>query len=287
MRKDYSWKSYDPQRLPSLVARIGELLQGWELEVFFGYRLHERLKGDEALARLADAAASREMMPTLTFRKEKREVVIVFQEHGDLLLVGTSVAPLGIIAEEKLQELAVEALGLTPPSQDEIDSTPNLYDINKRIIRIIRKLEAPVQVQSRSTPIAGKSCFVSFNFDEHGLALAFELRDFLEALDVSFVSGHGYEPRPISNKVLERMRSSVSLFIVLFTRSEGMTWLQQEIGAARALQIPIMVLVEDGVDVQAGLLADNEHVCFPKNIISKSFISVIQAIRFVSQSQGS
>ncbi len=284
MTKSYSFKSYDPTRFRGLVERLREILSGWEFQLGMHYG-STRKKGDEALATLTEASDVNMTTPTLHFVRADCEIALHFSRSGEVLEVHCRVKPPGVFSEERLHATVLEALNVSDATQDELDSTPSLYDVNQRVVKILRKIEAWEAESRRESNIGDKSCFVSFNFDERGLALAFELRDLFELLGVKFVSGFGYEPRSVSNKVLDRMRANNCLFIVIVTRSSGNEWLQQEIGVAKGLNLPVMVLMEEGVEFDLGILGDNEYVRFPKQTISKTFVSVIRALQFVGSNK--
>jgi hypothetical protein len=124
-------------------------------------------------------------------------------------------------------------------------------------------------------------CFVSFRFDEHSKALALELRNFMELAGLEFISGLGYEPRSVSEKVLDRLKGRINLFIVILASGADSAWLHQEIGVAKGRGLPVMVLREDGAGFDEGLLSDIEYASFPKGQISGVFIPVLQAIQYI------
>ena len=281
-RTQYSLKSFDPSRLPFAVQKLREYFVSWKMEGYFGYDSHNKLADGDFLSAVSAESFSEHRTVGMVFSKEQIELTVGIYSDGDLLVIATGSKPDGNINHTDLQDLLRAQLRLQEPSQEESESTPNLYDINRRVVRILKRVE-DWGISNRAKPgFSGKNCFLSFSFDEHGMALAFELRDFFELLGVGFVSGLGYEPRPISEKVLSRLNEPISLFVVLFTRSENQDWLQQEIGIAKGRNLPVMVLIEDGVDFKSGILSDNEFFKFPKNTISKSFIAVLQALKYVS-----
>jgi len=58
------------------------------------------------------------------------------------------------------------------------------------------------------------SCFLSYRFNAHSKPLALELTRFLELLNVQVVSGSGYEPRRVSDKVMSRLEQPTRLLCV-------------------------------------------------------------------------
>ena len=80
-----------------------------------------------------------------------------------------------------------------------------------------------------------------------------------------YLAEHDPQPgRPLSAKILERIRLS-DLVIVFWTRAgSGSDWVNQEVGAARAADKTVVPLVEKGVRVR-GLLEGVERVEFDRN----------------------
>jgi hypothetical protein len=80
---------------------------------------------------------------------------------------------------------------------------------------------------------------------------------------------------------LDRLKGEIDLFLVIFSSSGESSWLRQEIGVAKARDLPIMVLRESGADFDEGLLSDIEYASFSANNISGTFIPVLEAARYV------
>lgn len=62
-------------------------------------------------------------------------------------------------------------------------------------------------------------------------------------------------------------------------------WLHQEIGVAKGRSIPVLVLKEEGTSFSEGLLSDLEYASFPVDVISATFIPLLQPLRYVFGSQ--
>lgn len=182
---------------------------------------------------------------------------------------------------KQLHELVRDTLGLLPPTESDLRNDATLYSINQRILTLHDMLtDLPNQIKEAASS-SRMRCFVSFRFDEHSKALALELRNFLELADLEFVSGLGYEPRSVSEKVLDRLTGSIDLFLVIFTIGGDSAWLHQEIGVAKARGLPIVVLREATASFNEGLLSDIEYASFPENHVSGAFIPVLQAVQYV------
>lgn len=189
--------------------------------------------------------------------------------------------------EQKLIDVIEQILGLKEPSELDMRSDAKLPNIYKLVwdvwdnIQIIKQEIAKILTSVEDDSSKKFKCFVSFRFDDHSKALALELRDFLEKVNMDFVSGLGFEPRSVSKKVLDRLNSPLDLFIIIFTSSGDSAWLNQEVGVAKGRNLPIIVLVEEGTDWDKGLLGDIEYIEFPKGIISKTFIRLLEGVDFI------
>ena len=187
----------------------------------------------------------------------------------------------------ELYQIVETGLDLKKATGDDYRRVASLPNIAALLWKIYDKTEdVSKKLSAKSTKIRPrKRCFVSFRFDDHNKALAFELKEFLELVGVSFVSGLGYEPRSISEKVLNRLAGPLDLFIVIFSSAGDSAWLHQEIGVARARKLPILVLKEESQDVDLGMLGDTEYISFPRDGISKTFVGILQALSYVEKSR--
>lgn len=198
---------------------------------------------------------------------------------------------------DKLHQLASDSLSVSKPTGEEWRGVATLGNMNVTLWKIhdmVSSLKdkqdnlssrvdilltnlAPKQVQEQQS----LSAFLSFRFDDHSKALAFELREMLELSDVHVATGLGYEPRAVSDKVLERLTGPLDLFIILHSSSGDSAWLNQEIGVAKGRSLPILVLREEDTVSDIGMLGDTEYITFPTNAISKSFVGILQALRYL------
>jgi len=192
--------------------------------------------------------------------------------------------------EQKLSDLIEKFLELKKPTDIDIRSDAseeNIYKLLWNVYDDIQSIKA--EILSLNQKIIDEksklSTFVSFRFDDHSKSLAFELREFLDKVNVNFISGIGYEPRSVSEKVLEKLSSPLDLFIIIYSTTGESAWLHQEIGVAKGRNLPIIILVEEGADWNKGLLADNEYIEFQKGVISQSFIRLLEGISFLKQAK--
>lgn len=130
------------------------------------------------------------------------------------------------------------------------------------------------------------SCFLSYRFNPRSKSYVLELTRFLGLVGVNVVTGLGYEPRKISEKVIERLREGGhSFFIYLITREGESTWTRDELAVARGSDLPLVLLVEKGGEIGKGLLADWEYIEFEVDHIGDAFIPIMEAVSFIRRNQ--
>jgi len=280
MNRKYSLKSLVFSNLPGCFETISK---------YFKYKDIEILKGDsqkryethylEALKELDD----RHFPVKVSFIRDEGTAYVKFSDFWTILNV--DIEGFDEKHTNQLYETIEKELGLQQPTEEErrgVATFPNMmsllwkvYDKIESLTKYIEKWEGYPKRQLR--------CFVSFRFDDHSKALAFELREFLELVGVDFVSGLGYEPRSISEKVLEKLTDPLDIFMVIYSSTGDSAWLNQEIGVARARNLPILVLREESSKSDLGMLGDAEYLLFPDKNINKAFVGILQAISYIER----
>lgn len=139
-------------------------------------------------------------------------------------------------------------------------------------------LEAKIQELSRQL-----SCFLSYRFNTKGKTIALELSRFLSLLDIKVVSGMGYEPRRITEKVTERLKLGHDFLIYLITKDGESMWTRDELVVSFSSGVPVIILVEKGSIFEKGLLGDWEYVEFDGDHIGDTFVSILEAIDFLKE----
>lgn len=280
MRKLYSAKSVTLSKLPICFETLSKVVKHTEVEIRKGYS--QSPTDMEPMESLKDLSTG-EFPIQIRFLENQLVRTINFTIHTTILFVETN----GF--EEKtsneVQQIIQESLSLTEPTEEDDRGFFSLATINDLLWKVYDQVDEISKRQEIAEARVSKvmRCFVSFRFDDHSKALAFELREFMELVGLEFVSGLGFEPRSISEKVLERLSGPLDIFVILFSESGDSSWLNQEIGVARARKLPILVLKEDGADVSVGMLGDTEYLVFPKGNISKVFVGILQALSYLKE----
>ena len=122
-----------------------------------------------------------------------------------------------------------------------------------------------------------KSIFLAHRFDDDGNRTAGLLSTFLRRLGFDLLEGSGYEARDIPAKVADRIRSQ-DIFVCVATTGD-LSWILSELGFAKGLGKYLIVLCEDTVDFNKGIIgADYEYIPFPQGCIEKTYSDLLYAL---------
>jgi len=128
-------------------------------------------------------------------------------------------------------------------------------------------------------------CFISYRFTDNSKYKVLELTRFLELIGIEVITGVGYEPRTVSEKVLSKLSNPLDFIIYLLTKDGESTWIRDEMAVAVGKGYSIIPLVEEGVTLEKGILGDLEYI--PFDHISDSYIGILEAINFIKEKRSS
>ena len=278
MKKEYSLKSMTFSKLPECFEKVSKSVKFKNVEIYKGLTLKKiEAKGVDALKELNES----NLPIIIIFIKDESEPKIRFQTSWQILNI--FIEGFGDSLTKDLYKIIENSLSLDEPAEEDKRSLSSLPNITSILWRVYdNTLDILNQTKTKAGGLTKKTkCFLSFRFDDHSKALALEVREFLELIGTEVISGLGYEPRSISEKVLDRMTDPLDLFIVIQSSTGDSAWLNQEVGVARARNLPILVLREESSDADLGMIGDTEYLIFPDNNISKAFVGILQAISYV------
>jgi hypothetical protein len=119
--------------------------------------------------------------------------------------------------------------------------------------------------------------FLAHRFDDRGKAAADALGRFLRCLGFEVREGEGYEAREIPAKVSDRI-AATDTFICVVTQGNH-SWILSEISFAKGLKKRVLLLCEEGVAFNGGILGkDYEYIPFPPGLIEKAFTGILAAL---------
>ncbi|MCL2251954.1 MAG: hypothetical protein FWC12_08590 [Treponema sp.] len=123
--------------------------------------------------------------------------------------------------------------------------------------------------------------YLSLKFDDHSKSIAFELEKFFKLLGIEMISGLGVEPRSISEKVFNKLKMDINMFVILITKTGTSDWINQEIGVAKEKGLSTLIIKnENFTKFKSGLLSDNEYITYEDNI-SEAYIGILEAINYL------
>lgn len=287
MNRTYSGESLQINKLATCFRALIGVINPEDIWLFYPLSSSVQFHGKDRVLKKLDQIESFEgCCLSLVFQtQEKKEIRVTFIPRYKFLVV--IIEGVEITLVEELFSIVENVLVLKNPTENDLRSEAELPAINELLWKVYDDLQLlKAEVAKISNELSDRKkrhtrCFVSFRFDDHSKSLAFELREFFEKIDVELLSGLGFEPRSVSEKVLARLNQPLDLFLIIFTPSGDSAWLNQEVGVAKARNLPIFILVEEGAKWDKGLLGDIEYIEFPRECISKTFTRLIEGVGFL------
>lgn len=136
-----------------------------------------------------------------------------------------------------------------------------------------------------ASPSAGSDrrlrAFLSYRFGSPANeAAAAVIKLFLELENVEVLTGRSYEPRPLHEKVADRLAGLD--FLVLLVGVDGESaWGRDEISTARALGAHVIPIVTDGAKFDAGLFGDLEYIKVAPAHVGDAMLPLLEALTYI------
>jgi hypothetical protein len=172
--------------------------------------------------------------------------------------------------------------------QNVIELSENLLELEEYVSQESKKLsdsDLVERIERLEQLIESKNslkCFLSYRFTEYSKSLVFELTRFLDLVGIEVVSGINYEPRRISQKVTDKLNENFDFFIYLVTSEFGESmWIRDELITTYNKEKPIIPIIEIGAKFEPGILSDWEYIPFSKGDISKTYIGILEALKYI------
>ena len=292
-RGDYKMVAFPegafPKMLEHLAAGWGGNIEALELKGSYSYgsvtenkditrAMAESIKGIEPpLERL-----------TIFYREEQKGHSLI-AHHAELYSNQRDVLSLFISADDmigaqNLLNQVASTLNLTPFDSDSLRFSDEILEER------IEQLESRVAALERVTDYSPLKCFFSYRFpnsahssDRDVELIARDVEQFLSLLGVKVISGLGYEPRRVEDKVRDRLLGGVD-FVVYIVTSEGeSSWLRDELATAAAYGVIPVPLVEEGCNLDYGIHGNIEHIPFAPGHPGDSWIRLLQALDYIAE----
>ena len=140
----------------------------------------------------------------------------------------------------------------------------------------------PLEISADEQPAdPARTAFIAHRFDEVGEALADRLARFLQLMGFEVLTGRGYSPESVAEKVRARIESQALVFVI-FTGGEEDTWLIQESVLGEVKGKTVFLIKEQGADFKSGLFGDREYISFSGTTIETAFIPILEGLRELS-----
>lgn len=114
------------------------------------------------------------------------------------------------------------------------------------------------------------SAFIAHAFDDEGSRYAHEVTLFLQLIGIRSESGRAFEPKRVSDKVLQRLARH-DMLVAIATPQQDHTRITQEITTAAALGKHLFILKHADASLKEGILGDHEVIPFPNGHVSSAF----------------
>lgn len=199
---------------------------------------------------------------------------VMFRQDSGCLFISSCADD--IIRAQNLLQIISSTLKLSnySPKESLIFKSNRFDEIESRISKL--------EWASSQTPLR---CFLSYRFSELSSSIAHEIEQFLGLLGIEVVSGLAYEPRPIEEKVRDRILSGVDFVVYLVTAEGESSWLRDELATATTAGAFPVPIVEVGSHIENGLQGNVEYIPFTSGHPGDCWIRLVQAIRYVRASR--
>ncbi|MDE1829192.1 MAG: toll/interleukin-1 receptor domain-containing protein [Thaumarchaeota archaeon] len=121
--------------------------------------------------------------------------------------------------------------------------------------------------------------FISYaTGDENGVKELYDALSRLQNIEVYIPEWINIEGKSQAQKVVDGLNSTNLVIVLITFNSTNTMWLNQEMGYARARNIPIISVVEKGIGVK-GFLEEQQHIIFQRDNFKINVYQVISKMR--------
>lgn len=122
--------------------------------------------------------------------------------------------------------------------------------------------------------------WIGYPFNKQGEDYKGDLEEFFSLFDFKVITGKKYSGESVKDKVRRRIKSQ-DLVVQIWSKKEDddYTWIRDEGVGASFLEKPLIILKEEGLEINTGILGDIEYITFPEGHISEAFIQLIYGLR--------
>lgn len=219
----------------------------------------------------------------VSFAKFSHSFPISFRLGADNTLLALTIEVEEASTLDKLRKTFENTLLLEVATEEELDEYEE--DKDEKWLSIVQRLDSLESIIL--APTRRLRCFLSYRFSESNEVPALRIKQFLTLLNVEVISGVNYEPRKVSEKVLSRLHQPLDFIVLLLTDEGESMWTRDEIATALHKNIALIPIVEKGVRLTPGLLADIEYVEYIKGHVGDAFLKLLEAVCFIREQKES
>lgn len=169
-------------------------------------------------------------------------------------------------------------VGREEAQREAADQVERETELLRRVTRLEHRLDSAPQ------PL---TCFLSFQFSEPSQSYARTVKHFLELLGVRVLTGEGYEPRTIQDKVRQRLAAGLDVVVLIESASKKSAWTRDEIAVAQGPGVYLIPLVERGATFDNGIFGEHEYIAFDSGHIGDALVGLLEGILFVQRMRSS
>jgi len=212
-------------------------------------------------------------------KENSHDFYVSFQNQSGVFYLGFG-APSLEDAKENL-ELFERELGLceyVKESKQSINIKEELQRINDKLIDLEQKVNQGNE---------NLKCFISYRFNDRIEKYISELKRFLKMVGIDVITGSDYEPRRISEKVTDKLKMDYDFIIYVVTKEGESTWCRDELGASYGRDYTIIPILEEGCELENGILSDWEYINFRPDHIGDIYVKLLEGINYIKKQKRS
>jgi hypothetical protein len=177
--------------------------------------------------------------------------------------------------------LALSRWQRKPESEDSEEDDPI-----KRMGNLLADITDRVKQLENTSSRQSITCFLSYQFSGISRDYGRLVKEFLEELsDIRVVTGEGYEPRTIQDKVRSRL-AGIDVVVLIEVAERRSVWTRDEIARTQTPGVFFIPLVEKGAAFEPGIYGEHEHISFAQGHVSDAFLGLLQGINYVRRTMG-
>jgi hypothetical protein len=165
--------------------------------------------------------------------------------------------------------------GAEEAEERERERVADELDLERRVGRLEERLPAGPR------PL---TCFLSYQFEGVSLDYGRLVKHFLELLDVRVLTGSGYEPKTVQDKVRHRLASGIDFVVLIEPNAKTSAWTRDEIAVTQTPGVYLIPLVERGGTFQKGIYGDHEYIEFEPGHIGDAFVGLLEGVVYLRRS---